>query len=92
LTTLVCTERAMVKVKFFAWFREKAGVAEVELDIKDRATVGDIIEMLKRRYPALGEAFDGGNYFVSVNHEVAELKQEVREGDEVAFFPPVSGG
>jgi molybdopterin synthase sulfur carrier subunit len=84
--------KAMVKVKLFAWFREKAGVAEVELNIKNKATVSDVIEMLKQHYPALSEAFDGGNYFVSVNHEVAKPEQEVREEDEVAFFPPVSGG
>jgi len=92
LTTLACYEWAMVKVKLFAWFREKAGVAEVELDVKGKATVREIIQMLKQRYPKLSEAFDGGNFFVSVNHEVAELEQDVHEGDEVAFFPPVSGG
>lgn len=84
-------ERTMIKVKLFAWFREKAGAGEVELNLK-RGRVKDVVAELRRRYPELREAFDGGNYFVSVNHEVAGLEQEVREGDEVAFFPPVSGG
>ncbi|NOZ58201.1 MAG: molybdopterin converting factor subunit 1 [Euryarchaeota archaeon] len=82
----------MVRVKLFAWFREKAGVAEVELSLGRGARVRDVVEELKRRYPGLEEAFRGGNFFVSVNHEVAELEQELGEEDEVAFFPPVSGG
>lgn len=79
-------------MKLFAWFREKAGVAEVELKLGSGARVRDVIAELRRRYPELSEAFDGGNFFVSVNHEVAELEQELSEEDEVALFPPVSGG
>jgi molybdopterin synthase sulfur carrier subunit len=84
--------KAMVKVKLFAWFREKAGVAEVELEVKEGAKVSDVIEALKQRFPALTEAFEGRNYFVSVNHEVAQPEQGIKDEDEIAFFPPVSGG
>ena len=72
-----------VKVRLFAGLRERAGVAERELE--DVARVGDVWRAL-----GLGEEPEGLLY--AVNRRYAEREQELADGDEVALIPPVSGG
>jgi MoaE-MoaD fusion protein len=72
-----------VKVRLFAGLRERAGVAERELD--DIARVGDI-------WPALGLGDEPEGLLYAVNRRYAERDQELAHGDEVALIPPVSGG
>jgi len=81
----------MLKVKLFAWFREIAKAEEIEVDFTE-GSVNELIEAIKKEKPELKEALDGGNFFVAVNREVASEESQVKEGDEVAIFPPVSGG
>ncbi len=71
-----------VTVRLFAGLRERAGWARKEIDA-DR--VGDVWAAL-----GLGEEPEGLLY--AVNKEYAPLEQELRDGDEVALIPPVSGG
>jgi len=82
----------MAKVKLFAWFREKAKKEEVEVEIEGRARVKELLSTLGERIPQLEEALSGKDYFIAVNHEVAGLDTEIEDHDEVAIFPPVSGG
>jgi molybdopterin synthase catalytic subunit/molybdopterin converting factor small subunit len=72
-----------VTVRLFAGLRERAGTARRELD--DVARVGDVWQRLD-----LGDEPPGLLY--AVNREYAERAQELRDGDEVALIPPVSGG
>jgi MoaE-MoaD fusion protein len=72
-----------VTIRLFAGLRERAGVARLELDGVER--VGDIWAKLD-----LGEEPAGLLY--AVNREYADRDAEVRDGDEVALIPPVSGG
>ena len=51
-----------------------------------------MLEQIKNEIPELGDALKEKNYFVAVNHEVAEKNTEVKDSDEIAIFPPVSGG
>ena len=85
---------AALKVLYFAWLREKAGVAAEEVAIPDG--VGDVrglIEWIRRRGggPAAALA-DLAAVRVAVNQEFAGLDRPLAAGDEVAFFPPVTGG
>jgi len=79
-----------VKVLYFAMLRERTGVRQEPVELDESATVGDLIESLGRQHPRLVEYM--GTVLASVNHEFAERSQRLQEGDEVAFFPPVSGG
>ena len=72
-----------VNVRLFAGLRERAGVAERELE--DVARVGDI-------WPALGLGEEPEGLLYAVNRRYAEREQELADGDEVALIPPVSGG
>jgi sulfur-carrier protein len=83
-----------VRVLYFAWLREKTGVDRE--DIVPPAGVTDVISMiewLKTRGPGFEEAFTEPNRVrAAVNQEAVPLKHPVGPDDEVAFFPPVTGG
>lgn len=79
-----------VTVKLFARLRELVGTHSIERQVVENATVADLIQMLQVEFPKLVEVFP--RTVVSVNREFAERETRLVEGDEVAFFPPVSGG
>jgi len=72
-----------VTVRLFAGLRERAGWARRELEGLER--VADV-------WPALELGEEPGGLLYAVNREYAEPGQELRDGDEVALIPPVSGG
>jgi molybdopterin converting factor subunit 1 len=83
-----------VKILYFAWLRSKVGIGEEDLTPpREVATVGQLIDWLKTRNPAYAEAF-GHSALVraAVNQDYASLDQTIGADDEIAFFPPVTGG
>lgn len=78
-----------VEVLLFASYREKAGVGRLTLELRDGATVGDLAEAARARFPGLPEA---SRIVVAVNNEYQEHDFALSEGDEAALIPPVSGG
>ena len=83
-----------MKVLYFAWLRSKTGVAEETVAPPPGVTtVAGLIEHLKARGGGYAEALrDLSVVRVAVNQEFAELDQAIAAGDEVALFPPVTGG
>ncbi len=83
-----------MKIIYFAWLREKVGVPEEELTPPEGVTtVRALVEWLKERSPGHAEAFaDGTLVKAAVNQEHVDLDHPVAAGDEIAFFPPVTGG
>ena len=83
-----------MKLLYFAWVRERTGVAEEDLALP--AGVGDVagvVGWLKGRGDGFDAAFaDMSAVRVAVNLEYAQLDHPVSDGDEVAFFPPLTGG
>ncbi|MBI2371912.1 MAG: molybdenum cofactor biosynthesis protein MoaE [Deltaproteobacteria bacterium] len=79
-----------VTVHLFASLRELAGARELGLELPEGATVATAWERLAAEHPRLREL--RGTILPSVNLEFAEPGRPLREGDEVAFLPPVSGG
>ncbi|AFC99638.1 molybdopterin synthase subunit MoaD [Methanocella conradii HZ254] len=86
----------MLKFRLFANFREKAGKKEIALDVNGD-TVMDAVRALIEAYPGLeplmlqeGKIKPYVN--VLVNGRRAEPSDRVKDGDELAIFPPVSGG
>lgn len=79
-----------VRILLFARLRDLLGTDSVELDSSDIESVGDAYRILRARHPEL-EAFSR-SLLVAVNQEFADWDTPVREGDELALFPPVSGG
>ena len=84
--------------KLFADLAEVAGSRTVEVEVERDATVGDALDALVGSHPPLKSrvfADDGGLYeHINVlrNGEPATLDATVEVGDELALFPPVSGG
>jgi len=77
-----------VRLKFFASFRLLTGTAGTELEVPEGATTGGLLEMVREMY----EGFDEKTVLYAVNGEYVGEEVGLKEGDSVAFFPPVSGG
>jgi molybdopterin converting factor subunit 1 len=78
-----------VRVKLFSLLRETAGSSELVIDFEG-LTAGDLWEELEQRFPGL--ASFRFSRAIAVNRQHVRDNQPLREGDEMAFFPPVSGG
>jgi len=83
-----------VKLLYFAWVRQKVGLGEEVVDPpREVKTVGDIAAWLKSRGAGYAEAFaDAKRLRAAVNQEHVDFSASVMADDEVAFFPPVTGG
>jgi molybdopterin converting factor subunit 1 len=79
-----------VRVKFFAILREKAGAAEITIEIRDGSTVADLWQALQHDYPKL--AVPGVRLLYAVNQNYVSPDWVLKDQDEVVFIPPVSGG
>ena len=79
-----------VRVLFFASLSEITGIREAALPARDCPDVGAVFTHFARRHPALEAS--RSSTLCAVNSEYARLTDPVRDDDEVAFFPPVSGG
>ena len=79
-----------VTIRLFARLRELAGASELTRDVPDGATAIDAWYALTVEFPAMKDY--GPSISCAVNEEYARLTAPLRDGDEVAFLPPVSGG
>ncbi len=79
-----------ITVKLFASARDAAGTAEISVAPSDRETVDHFLGTLSARYPKLSPLVPFLR--VAVNAEYATPQTVIRDGDEVAVMPPVSGG
>ena len=84
----------MVTLLYFAGLREALGCAREEFALPSaNATVAMLVEKLRSRGATWTEAFAAGKTWrVAVNQRMADSATPVKPGDEVAFFPPVTGG
>jgi MoaE-MoaD fusion protein len=80
-----------VTVRLFAIFRERAGAPAIEIELPDRATVGDALRVLGQR-GELADVMARIPVRMAVNREYAEPASELHAGDELALIAPVSGG
>lgn len=77
-----------ITVRYFALFREHAGVGEeiLELDVE---TARDVFEQTQARH---GSSEPSGHCKVAINDALADWSAPVSDGDTVLLFPPVAGG
>ncbi len=83
-----------MRVLYFAWVRQRIGLAEEEVAPPPEVTdIAGLMAWLATRGPGHAAAFAQGKQIrAAVNQEFASPGDPVRMGDEVAFFPPVTGG
>ena len=79
-----------VRLPYFGAAREAVGREEEELEVAAPATAASVLAEVLDAHPALRRF--GRSLLVAVNEEYAGVSARVRAGDEVAIFPPVSGG
>jgi molybdopterin converting factor subunit 1 len=79
-----------VVVKLFGSIREEVGEKELSVEVPSGTSAADLRQRLALLHPVFDQF--GERLAVSVNFEVVPLATPLREGDEVAFLPPVSGG
>jgi molybdopterin converting factor subunit 1 len=83
--------RMKVNVRLFATLRERAGAASIDIELPERATVDDALDVLRER-AELAEALDRLPLRLAVNREYALPGAALQAGDELALITPVSGG
>ena len=83
-----------VQVLYFAWLRERVGTSEEEVILPENVTTArELVAWLKRRSPGHRDAFASDRLIrVAINQEFSDQNAAIKPGDEVAFFPPVTGG
>jgi molybdopterin converting factor subunit 1 len=79
-----------VTIRLFARLRDIAGAAELARDVAPGATIGSVWKDLIGDFPELARY--ERSISTAVNADYARMDHAVRDGDEVAFLPPVSGG
>jgi molybdopterin converting factor subunit 1 len=79
-----------VKVRLFAGLRDIVGAGELERELSEGSTVEGLLDTLQSEYQGLADFT--ARTVIAVNQEFATLDSSLSDGDEVAIFPPVSGG
>jgi len=83
-----------MNIRYFAWLKQRTGVAQETVSPPGEiATVGELMGWLGERHPRFREACEAsGVVRCAVNQVYAGRDAPVRSNDEIAFFPPVTGG
>ena len=79
-----------LQIKFFAIYRDKAGISSTELDFPEGSNVEIVTKEILRLYPKISIKPD--DLVVAVNQEYVKHDHLLKEADELALIPPVSGG
>lgn len=79
-----------IRILFFARTRELTGLPETTWETSQPITAADLRAAMLERFPEL--AADNRPLLLAVNQELAQDETMIQPGDEVAFFPPVTGG
>jgi molybdopterin synthase sulfur carrier subunit len=82
----------MINVLFFAQLKELLNCASVQLEQDTLCNVNDVKQALIAQNPAWQVHLIQDNILCAVNQTMVNLEHTIKDGDEVAFFPPVTGG
>jgi len=90
LASVLTSLKMQVRLLFFASLKDIVGSRQLQLDLPHGATVDDLLTRLEAQYPRMKEYRPV--VLTAVNEEYVDQRTPIQEGDEVAIFPPVSGG
>lgn len=82
----------MIKIVFFAALREQLGCSAISLPASNITTIDEVKKALVIQHPHWHEFLSSQTLLSAVNHTMVNAEHSVKSGDEVAFFPPVTGG
>lgn len=88
------SSQSMIQVHFFAELREQLGVDNLSLSLQDLSgtTLDDLLQQLRARGEVWQRYLSGSNLLMAINQQMVKPGHHIKAGDEVAFFPPVTGG
>ena len=75
-----------ISVRYFASIKDDMGIGITNIEVNDDITVGHLFEQLTEDKPY------NGTVLMAVNCEYVDSSYKLKDGDEVAYFPPVTGG
>ena len=82
----------MITVMYFAWVRERVGVAREDIETTAK-TIAGLIDDLRARDPSYAPAFEDISALrAAVDQELCEFDADITSAREIAFFPPMTGG
>lgn len=84
--------KKMITVRFFAMLRGLAKTEVKEYRVDGPISLIDLKALIKKDFPALAGVLDSRSILVSINQEFAAKDAVVKDGDDVGFLPPFSGG
>jgi molybdopterin converting factor subunit 1 len=79
-----------INLLYFAFVKDKTGIEFELLDLPSDTTVKSLIKIILEKYPSLSNLMD--MIQISVNYKIVDVDTILKDGDEVAFLPPISGG
>lgn len=83
----------VIKVLYFARIREAVNTEQELVEVSaETVTTGDVLNLLQSRGEPWASALSSSQLLIAVNQEMTTAEAVVKDGDEVAFFPPVTGG
>lgn len=83
----------MIKVKYFARLGEALESKEEDIKLSNDNTLADLLDLLRGRGEPWTTQFSSQNQvLMALNHEMCDTDAVLKPGDEVGFFPPVTGG
>ncbi|MFT4607070.1 MAG: molybdopterin synthase sulfur carrier subunit [Gammaproteobacteria bacterium] len=84
----------MIKIKYFARLGEALRSKEEDLEFDgDNVTVADLVDLLRGRgEPWTSQFSSQSSVLMALNHEMCDAQASLKPGDEIGFFPPVTGG
>src|SRR5262249_48154995 len=87
---VLTSNKMQVRLLFFATLKDIVGARQMQVDVPSGATVSDVLSHLERSYPRIKDYRP--IVLTAINEEYVDQAAQLSDGDEVAIFPPVSGG
>ncbi len=81
-----------MKIIYFANMKQIIGINQESFELKEKIKVRELIEILKKRNKNYSLAFNNSNIQCAVNCKYVDRNFIIKNTDEIAFFPPVTGG
>ncbi len=86
------TQSITIQVKFFASLRESLGMSQINLTVPVESTVEMLLKEIQDTYGRDNPLIDIRHVHVAVNQQLVEFDQMIEQDDEIAIFPPITGG